>query len=251
MTGRNEIAFYDQRSPMGSARFYSWAFYLDPLTNWENVNVVVMQLHQGDQGDGKGQGPILSHFIGGGNYNIAWHEPRDGFTLMVGHKSLNIEPGKWYRATYEVKYSTKKDGYVRLWLNGDLVIDYQGPFGARGGRHFLKLGMYNQSQTWPQQETEIMYLDDMFLGNGLAPDELKSAFTSATLARSIQAELSRLGCNPGPIDGVWGGKTQNALDAFFQSANLDGAVAVGSELVSILQSHTGRTCPEGKATNAD
>ncbi len=171
MTGRNEI-YFDHRSKMGSARFYSWAFYLDPLTNWKNVSVVVMQLHPGPVK--KGLDPVLSHIIAGGNYNVAWHGPTEELSsLLAGHKRLNIESGKWYRATYEVKYSTKKDGYVRLWLNGDLVIDYQGPFGARGGAHRLKLGLYNQNQTWPQKETEIMYLDEILQGNGLAPDELK------------------------------------------------------------------------------
>jgi peptidoglycan hydrolase-like protein with peptidoglycan-binding domain len=39
------------------------------------------------------------------------------------------------------------------------------------------------------------------------------------LARSIQAELKRVGCDPGSIDGHWGPNAMNALRAFNRAAN--------------------------------
>jgi hypothetical protein len=36
----------------------------------------------------------------------------------------------------------------------------------------------------------------------------------ARLTRQIQAELTRLGCRPGPIDGIWGPRTRAALERF-------------------------------------
>jgi len=37
---------------------------------------------------------------------------------------------------------------------------------------------------------------------------------AAVLARAMQTELKRIGCYPGDIDGVWGGKTKDALKQF-------------------------------------
>lgn len=45
----------------------------------------------------------------------------------------------------------------------------------------------------------------------------------STLAmRSVQERLTRLGYQPGPVDGVWGSRTRDALIAFQRSAGLTG-----------------------------
>lgn len=45
----------------------------------------------------------------------------------------------------------------------------------------------------------------------------------STLAmRSVQERLTRLGYQPGPVDGVWGSRTRDALVAFQRSAGLTG-----------------------------
>jgi hypothetical protein len=40
------------------------------------------------------------------------------------------------------------------------------------------------------------------------------------LARSLQSELKRVGCDPGPIDGIWGDRAREALDKFARSTKL-------------------------------
>ncbi len=40
------------------------------------------------------------------------------------------------------------------------------------------------------------------------------------IARAVQSELDRLGCDPGGIDGLWGKKSTRALDAFFKLADI-------------------------------
>ena len=38
---------------------------------------------------------------------------------------------------------------------------------------------------------------------------------------SLQAELKRVGCDPGAIDGAWGGNSRNALATFNKRTNLN------------------------------
>jgi hypothetical protein len=40
------------------------------------------------------------------------------------------------------------------------------------------------------------------------------------LARLVQVELKRLGCNPGPVDGKWGGRARSALEQFTRRAKV-------------------------------
>jgi uncharacterized caspase-like protein len=67
--------------------------------------------------------------------------------------------------------------------------------------------------------------------------------TSATLARALQAELKRVGCDPGELDGVWGEKAKNAMAEF---ARLTKKTlpndAPSSEALRAVQSQNGSIC---------
>jgi hypothetical protein len=64
------------------------------------------------------------------------------------------------------------------------------------------------------------------------------------LIRSIQTELSRVGCDPGPADGEWGPRAREALVKFGRHANV--ALQADAPTDAILQqivARTGRVCP--------
>jgi uncharacterized caspase-like protein len=64
------------------------------------------------------------------------------------------------------------------------------------------------------------------------------------LPRLIQAELERVGCNPGDIDGVWGDKAKAALARFARYAKLDiPAGAPTPAALEALKGRQGRICP--------
>jgi tetratricopeptide (TPR) repeat protein len=66
----------------------------------------------------------------------------------------------------------------------------------------------------------------------------------ATLARDLQSELKRVGCDPGPIDAQWGQQTQQALQRFAAQAKL--ALPLGEPTTAALDAvsaHQGRVCP--------
>jgi peptidoglycan hydrolase-like protein with peptidoglycan-binding domain len=64
------------------------------------------------------------------------------------------------------------------------------------------------------------------------------------LTRQLQAELDRVGCNPGTIDGVWGEKGRGALERFARQAKL--SIATGEPTLAALEAlkgQQGRICP--------
>lgn len=64
------------------------------------------------------------------------------------------------------------------------------------------------------------------------------------LVRSIQTELTRLGCDPGKEDGKWGANVRDALDRFNKATS--SAVALEGpkrETLAALAGRTGRVCP--------
>jgi hypothetical protein len=69
-------------------------------------------------------------------------------------------------------------------------------------------------------------------------------FVQFIIARELQSELKRVGCDPGNIDGDWNAASRRALENFNEHAgtNLDVEVANFSAL-SVVRSRMSRICP--------
>jgi uncharacterized caspase-like protein len=64
------------------------------------------------------------------------------------------------------------------------------------------------------------------------------------LPRSLQAELRRVGCNTGAVDGNWNTTSQHALDLFNKHAGLKLDVKIASvDALDAVKAKTGRICP--------
>jgi uncharacterized caspase-like protein len=64
------------------------------------------------------------------------------------------------------------------------------------------------------------------------------------LPRALQAELRRLGCNTGALDGDWNAASQSALDLFNKYAGMKLDVKTASTAaLEVLKSKTSRVCP--------
>jgi hypothetical protein len=79
----------------------------------------------------------------------------------------------------------------------------------------------------------------------LAPQPSKSDQATATdLPRSLQAELRRVGCNTGAVDGNWNAASQRALDLFNKHAGLKLDVkAASADALDAVKGKTTRVCP--------
>jgi hypothetical protein len=62
---------------------------------------------------------------------------------------------------------------------------------------------------------------------------------------AVQTELKRVGCDPGAIDGAWGGRSREALAAFGHFAKLDvGSLAPTPEILALIKGKTEVVCAE-------
>jgi hypothetical protein len=70
------------------------------------------------------------------------------------------------------------------------------------------------------------------------------ATTSLQLARELQQELKRVGCDPGAVDGSWGAKARLALSRFAAVAKKDLSLDTPTaDALQALRAKTGRVCP--------
>ena len=78
----------------------------------------------------------------------------------------------------------------------------------------------------------------------LSPSTTNSDHGDTDLPRALNAELRRLGCNTGAVDGNWNAASQNALDLFNKYAGVKLDVRTASaDALDVLKSKTGRVCP--------
>ncbi|MGY3478966.1 caspase family protein [Bradyrhizobium ottawaense] len=76
------------------------------------------------------------------------------------------------------------------------------------------------------------------------PPPVETEQISADTARALQAELRRVGCNVGLVDGVWGEPSQKALDLFNKHAGMKLNVSVATtDALDAVRNKGGRICP--------
>jgi hypothetical protein len=84
--------------------------------------------------------------------------------------------------------------------------------------------------------------DERRVQEGRASADSPSAADSRELLADIQGQLARHGCNPGPADGIWGPRSQRALDRAAQRQEIPSRPT--PQLLSRLQEVEGPLCPQ-------
>lgn len=70
------------------------------------------------------------------------------------------------------------------------------------------------------------------------------AAETGVLARAVQTELKRVGCDPGPIDGEWNTSSKEALREFSRVSNIDpGSDQPSQAILNLLAREKNRICP--------
>lgn len=91
----------------------------------------------------------------------------------------------------------------------------------------------------PEPETKVASLEPKEDARSLEP-----TFDLREVTRAIQERLARLNCDPGAADGLWGKRTEGALDNFSRAAKVKLASAEPNpDLLDQLQSYKGEGCP--------
>ena len=132
---RSELAEFDSRNEEGDEAWYGFNFYLP--SDWPDVwptKTVIAQWHQEWR-------------------HVIWMLLHQRGALVLDNQSggssserIELIPaeelrGRWHRIELHAKWSTRKDGVVRLYVDGELKVERLGP-NMTGGRVYFKYGVY-------------------------------------------------------------------------------------------------------------
>lgn len=79
-----------------------------------------------------------------------------------GYNKYDSDINQWVQWTYHIKWSYTNSGFIRIYKNGKLFYDYNGPTGFKDDQApYIKFGLYNS--TWKQGEKEGAQLQEAFV----------------------------------------------------------------------------------------
>lgn len=172
--GRNGEADSERDELLEARRFvsredvpyeFSWSMYLPADFPIVPVRLVVAQWKQFCDGEAKpcsDDSPVLAVRYSSGILRITQDIDHKYHILFEQKRDLR---SRWLNLRFQVRFTTRKTGLVKAWLDGRQVVDFTGitadPETKAGGYHspghfFFKMGLYRN--VMPQPMT--IYLDE-------------------------------------------------------------------------------------------
>ena len=172
-------------------KFFAWSIYLpEDFVSVDPVQLQAAQIHQ-VMPNYKPDGKTFAHNLGfeinnGGYWAVrylkAYYQEKDSYSGYYKKNAhlLDIKDmlGKWTDVVLEFKSTKKKNGIIKVWINGELKYDYKGQT-SDGGKNYFKFGLYqthvsrinhtppkpwidgttkNKADPYP---TQVVYYDDV------------------------------------------------------------------------------------------
>ncbi len=163
----HELLFYV--APMGSEQWYGFSTYIPP--DWPELNnrTVISQFHATPDPGEVWRSPPLAVRYTDGNLTVDCRtsaEPiqdaNDGQVVELYTHPGSFQKGIWHDWIFHVRWSYENVGFVEAWLDGDQVIDYQGPIGYNDFLGvWFKWGIYRDDHP----VTQVLYHDEYRRGN--------------------------------------------------------------------------------------
>lgn len=160
---------------VGQEYWYGWSVYLASPWPVDNTHPELLtQFHNTkDPGEIAGKNPTLAFVISQrtSNWKIYNRADPTPITLNLDAKVTNTYDGGpvkvdvWTDWVVNVKWSYKSDGFLKIWRDGELIVDAKGPtsFNDQMGPHF-KMGIYksawNRKAPDPLVKSRLAYHDE-------------------------------------------------------------------------------------------
>lgn len=143
---RTELNFHrgkESTAPPRDSWFWrAWQVYL-PAWAETDAPYIVAQIHSTG-----GRNPPVAMAIRSGRYTIDVRSatkvpmtPSDQVNRLVRKDLGPIVVGKWTTIVHRVRIDPEGGG-LAIWIDGNQVLDYNGPLGYADGEHYIKQGMY-------------------------------------------------------------------------------------------------------------
>ena len=146
----------------------AWSIYLPKdFEALYKVGVAMGQFH--NDGDNppafmfKNQNPKRSKSKGTGGYWVEVDETVGGYNIPIKLLENNEMLGKWNDILVNAKWTHKKDGFFKIWINGKLTYEHKGMTQIKGDLTEHHLGIYRSflSRRPGPEPTQIVYYDEI------------------------------------------------------------------------------------------
>jgi hypothetical protein len=179
---------------IGDIRWYGVSIYVDP--SWRDTTrdpngTIVFQWHRVPDPGEATKSPHLSIQITRDDVwkivNLSDPNPitTPGSSKMISWNVGNVEKGKWVDWVVHAKWSYKSDGILKVWKDGELLVNYAGPNLFNDQQpEFIMFGVYKarwNHELPSQRNTLTVYFDGIKVGdanssyNDVAPNGLQSS----------------------------------------------------------------------------
>jgi hypothetical protein len=199
---------------------------------------------------GNAQEPFVYGSLGGSTVALVPEPKRsDAVATAAPAAPASVNPAADVRRDYEL---AERVGTKEAW-ESFLAVHTGGFYADLARAQLAKLAALPQppqadrgpaATPAPPAQAEAPRQPVAALSPGAPAEPAAPALAAGELARQLQAELKRVGCDPGAVDGDWGAKSREALGVFNRSAGTSLDVKVASlEALAAVRAKTGRVCP--------
>ncbi|AUG52644.1 polysaccharide lyase [Thalassospira marina] len=157
---RSELSERGDRNPQGSTYWYRWSLYIPKdFVDVSPTKVALGQFHQ------EGSHPAWMFEVDGAGYHLDDHvttrKPR--YHTLIKGASLR---GRWHDIVVFAHWAKDDSGVLRVWADGSLKFDYQGPT-MTAERVYFKYGLYRSfvSRYQNANETDRVPAQTVYFAN--------------------------------------------------------------------------------------
>ncbi len=166
---RTELSEFAFKAPFGREIIYSFRTYIPEDWSDQDVRCLIAQWHAWHDwvlGEAL-RSPVLgieyrdNVFLIRLCHNDGWiqrdNSPASNHKTVVYRSEALAQKGVWHTFKAQVRWSPDPDGRLRMWINGEQVVDYAGPIGYRDALGpYFKMGLYRDATP----DTFVIYHDD-------------------------------------------------------------------------------------------
>ena len=166
-TERDELAEAEELYSREDRSYeFSWSMYLPPDFPIVPVRLVVAQWKQkaaNESAPAFDDSPVLAVRYTSGVLRIT--QDRDRRPRVVLYRETRDLRGHWLDLRFQVRLTPESTGFVRAWLDGQQVVNYQGPTAntetpstgySSPSQYYFKMGLYRDLMTQPM----TIYFDE-------------------------------------------------------------------------------------------
>ena len=147
--------------------WYAWSiFFPKEFKEVAPVRVYIGQFHSQDKKYGDEKNPPWM-FFNTSRENLGGYWINNMVRVPAGHSTQLLTRdeayGKWNDILINVKWSEKDNGYMKIWVNNKIKLDYIGPTKRKGAVYF-RFGLYRVRVFDKNTPTQIVYFDEIRTG---------------------------------------------------------------------------------------